>query len=82
MQLKFNNQRQRGNMWSMLAWVVSIPPVIVLIALPYALWRPALWFTLPLVLLYGVGLNALTLKPLARLLQKREDGILEAITRE
>ncbi|MDX9953554.1 MAG: hypothetical protein RBT75_05640 [Anaerolineae bacterium] len=82
MQLKFNNQRQRGNMWSMLAWVVSIPPVIVLIALPYALWRPALWFTLPLALLYGVGLNALTLKPLARLLQKREDGILEAITRE
>ena len=82
MQLKFNNQRQRGNMWSMLAWVVSIPAVIVLIAIPYALWRPALWFTLPLALLYGVGLNALTLKPLARLLQKREDGILEAITRE
>lgn len=82
MQLKFSSQRRGGSLWSTLAWVVSVPPVLVLMALPYALWRSGLWITVPLAVLYSVGLYAFTLKPLAGLLQKREDAILEAITRE
>jgi len=82
MQLKFNNQRQRGNVWSMLAWIASLPPVGLLIALPYVLWRPALWITIPLALLYSIGINVLTINSLAKFLQKREDVILEAVTRE
>ena len=82
MQLKFNNQRQGGNMWSMLAWIASLPPVGLLIALPYVLWRPALWITIPVALLYGVGINVLTINALAKFLQRREDVILEAVTRE
>ncbi len=82
MQLKFTNQRQGGNLWGMLAWLISLPPMALLIVLPYILWRPALYITLPLALIYSVGLYTLTLKPLAQLLQKHEHIILEAITRE
>ena len=64
----------------MLAWFVSSVPVLALTALPYLFWRPGLALTLPLSALYSVGLYALTLKPLARLLQQREYAILEAIT--
>jgi ABC-2 type transport system permease protein len=80
-QLKFSRgTRQRGNAWGMLAWIVSAPPVLALIVLPYILWKPALVITIPLAITYSVGLYALTLKPLAKLLQRREHAILEAVT--
>ena len=79
-QLKFSGGRQRGNLWGLLAWLVSAPPVLALIVLPYVFWRPGLVLTLPLGAAYGLGLYALTLKPLARLLQRREYAILEAVT--
>jgi hypothetical protein len=79
-QLKFTRGRQRSNMWGMLAWAISAPPVLVLIVLPYIFWRPGLALTLPLGMIYSVGLYALTLKPLARLLQRREHDVLEAVT--
>jgi hypothetical protein len=79
-QLKFTRGRQRSNMWGMLAWAISAPPVLALIVLPYIFWRPGLALTLPLGLIYSVGLYALTLKPLARLLQRREYDVLEAVT--
>ena len=80
-QLKYTRGRQRGNFWGMLAWLVSAPPVLALIVLPYIFWRPGLILTLPLGLAYSVGLYAFTLRPLARLLQRREFEILEAVTR-
>ena len=80
-QLKFSRgTRQRGNMWGMLAWVVSAPPVLALILLPYIFWKPGLVITIPAAIVYSVGLYALTLKPLSRLLQRREHAILEAVT--
>jgi hypothetical protein len=79
-QLKFTGGRQRGNMWGMLAWLVSAPPVLLLIALPYVLWPPALLITLPIGLVYSVGLYVLTLRPLARMLQRREYTVLAAVT--
>jgi hypothetical protein len=79
-QLKYTRGRQRSNMWGMLAWAISAPPVLVLIVLPYIFWRPGLALTLPLGMIYSVGLYALTLKPLARLLQRREHDVLEAVT--
>jgi hypothetical protein len=80
-QLKYSRgTRQRGNGWGMLAWVVSAPPVLALIVLPYVLWQPALIVTIPAAIVYSVGLYALTLKPLARLFQRREHAILEAVT--
>lgn len=79
-QLKFSGGRQRGNLWGMLAWIVSAPPVLALIALPYIFWKPALIVTLPLGLVYSVGLYGLTLAPLARFLQRREHAILQAIS--
>jgi hypothetical protein len=81
-QLKFSGGRQRGNLWGLLAWLVSAPPVLALIALPYIFWKPGLALTLPLGAIYSLGLYALTLKPLARLLQRREYAILEAVTAE
>jgi ABC-type amino acid transport system permease subunit len=79
-QLKFSGGRQRGNLWGMVAWIVSAPPVLALIALPYIFWKPALIVTLPLGLVYSVGLYGLTLAPLARFLQRREHAILQAIS--
>jgi hypothetical protein len=80
-QLKYSRgTRQRGNMWGMLAWVVSAPPVLALILLPYIFWKPALAITIPAAIIYSVGLYALTLKPLAKLFQRREHAILEAVT--
>jgi hypothetical protein len=64
----------------MLAWIVSAPPVLALILLPYIFWKPGLVITIPAAIVYSVGLYALTLKPLAKLLQRREHAILEAVT--
>jgi hypothetical protein len=81
-QLKFSGGRQRGNLWGLVAWLVSAPPVLALIGLPYIFWKPGLALTLPLGAIYSLGLYALTLKPLARLLQRREHAILEAVSAE
>ncbi len=79
--LKFSTgTRRSGNLWGIVAWLIATPPVIALIAVPYVFWRPGLWITLPLVALYSVGLYLLTLKPLARMLERREYRILEAVT--
>lgn len=83
MQLQYTSgTRQRGNLWGMLAWFISGIPMTLLIVLPYILWQPALFVTIPVALVYSVGLYALTLKPLARLLQRRENAILEAVITE
>ena len=83
MQLQFTHgTRQRGNMWGMLAWLISGVPMALLLVLPYIFWKPALFVTIPLAILYSVGVYALTLKPLATLLQRREHTILEAVTTE
>ncbi|MGC9396996.1 MAG: hypothetical protein ACP5J4_19290, partial [Anaerolineae bacterium] len=82
-QLQFTSgTRQRGNMWGMLAWLISGIPMALLLVLPYIFWKPALFATIPVAFLYSVGLYAITLKPLARLLQRREHTILEAVTTE
>jgi hypothetical protein len=74
-----NNQ---GNLWPLLSWMITAPPVCILFILPYFLWRPGLAITLPLAALYGVGLYMITLKPLARLLDRRTHSIYEAINGE
>jgi hypothetical protein len=81
-QLKFRGGRQRGNLWGILAWLLSAPPVLALIVLPYAFWKPGLALTLPLGAMYSLGLYALSLKPLARLLQRREHAVLMAVAAE
>ena len=83
MQLNFTSgTRQRGNMWGMLAWFISGIPMTLLLVLPYIFWKPALFVTIPVAILYSVGVYALTLKPLATLLQRREHAILEAVITE
>jgi hypothetical protein len=79
-QLQFGQGRQRGNMWGFLAWGLSALPILALIVLPYIFWKPGLLLTLPLGVVCSLGLYVLTLKPLARLLQRREYVILEAVT--
>lgn len=69
----------QGNLWTLIAWVVASPPPLLLVALPYLLWRPGLWITLPLTVVYGVGLYALTLRPVANLMDRRSDRILAAV---
>ena len=78
-QLKFRGGRQRGNAWGLLAWVISAPPVLALIVLPYVFWKPGLVLALPLGAIYSLGLYGLTLKPLAQLLRRREHDILQAV---
>jgi hypothetical protein len=56
--------------------------VALLVLLPYFLWKPGLWVTLPLSALYSVGLYWFTLKPLAALLQNRQHIILERVTKD
>lgn len=80
-QLRFSSgARQRGNLWGMLAWITSAPPVLALVIVPYLFWRPGLAITLPLAAVYAAGLYLVTLKPLARLLRRREHDVLEAVT--
>ncbi len=78
-QLRMGSNRN-GNLWGMLAWAISTPPVLALIVLPYVYWRPGLILTLPLGLIYSVTLYVLTLKPLAALMKRREYAILEVVT--
>jgi hypothetical protein len=79
-QLKFSRRRQSGSLWGMLAWLVSAPPVLATILLPYIFWRPGLALMLPLAGIYSGMLYALTLGPLSRLLRRREHAILSAVT--
>ncbi len=74
-----NNQ---GNLWLLASWAIAAPPVCLLFILPYFLWRPGLAITLPLAALYSAALYVLTLKPLARLLDRRTHSIYEAISGE
>jgi hypothetical protein len=71
-----------GNMGSFLAWTVGTPLPLVLFLLPHILWPPGQIITLPLALAYGLGLSALTLRPLARLVDRRTHQIAEAIVEE
>jgi len=80
-QLAFTSgTRQRGNVWGMLAWLVSALPVLALILLPYTFWKPGLMITIPLAAAYCASLYLLTLKPLAKLLRRQEYVILEAVS--
>ena len=72
----------QGNLWLILSWMVAAPPVCLLFFLPYFLYRPALAIALPLAALYAAGLYVLTLKPLARLLDRNTHSIYEAINVE
>ncbi|NPV06957.1 MAG: hypothetical protein HPY83_03205 [Anaerolineae bacterium] len=71
--------RDAGNLWTLLAWVIGTPPVLLLLVVPYLLGRPALVVTLPVAIIYSAGLYLVTLKPLARLLDRRADRILQAV---
>ncbi len=81
-ELKQGAQNRQGNVWGLLAWLLGTPPVALLVLLPYFLWKPGLWLTVPLSALYSVGLYWLTLKPLATLLQNRQHIILERVTKD
>ncbi|MBN1313133.1 MAG: hypothetical protein JXB30_17110 [Anaerolineae bacterium] len=81
-QFQFGANQRQGNLWGMLAWLISAPPVLALVILPYFLWKPGLVITLPLGIVYSVGLYWITLKPLASLLQRRERPILDAVAAE
>ena len=76
------NSRNQGSLWMFVAWVVASPPVVLLCLLPYLLWRPGLAITMPLAALYSAGIYLLTLKPLARLVDRRTFQILAAVSHE
>ncbi|MEJ2210890.1 MAG: hypothetical protein P8129_17885, partial [Anaerolineae bacterium] len=60
-----------GNIGTFLAWMVGTPIPMALFILPIFLWKPGQLITLPLAMAYGGGLFALTLGPLARLVDRR-----------
>jgi hypothetical protein len=62
--------------------MASTPPPVALFLLPPLLWPPAQLIALPLAAFYAFGLYALTLKPLAGLVDRRAHQILEAVTEE
>ncbi|MHB0877888.1 MAG: hypothetical protein ACYC5O_17765 [Anaerolineae bacterium] len=72
--------RSQGNLWVFMAWLVASPPPVLLVGLPYLLWRPGVLIALPVAVVYSVGLYAVTLGPLARLMDRRVDRILAAVT--
>jgi hypothetical protein len=71
-----------GNMGAFLAWMVGTPPILLLFLLPYFLWLPAQIVALPLAAVYAFGLYGVTLKPLAKLVDRRTHQIMEAIVEE
>jgi hypothetical protein len=79
-ELKFASGHRQGNLWGMVAWVVSALPVLAMVVLPYLFWRPGWVITLPLAALYSVLVYALTLRPLSRLLARHEHTVLEAVS--
>jgi hypothetical protein len=79
-ELRYRRGRQRGNLWAVASWFLSAFPIIVMLVVPYLFWRPGLALTMPAAALYCGGLYALTLKPLAQLLQRNEYDILAAVT--
>lgn len=81
-QLQLGSKQRQGNLWGMLAWLIATPPVLGLVILPYFFWKQGLSITLPLGLVYSLGIYGITLKPLARLLQRRERPILDAVSAE
>lgn len=80
MKIEVGMRQQRGNAWGMLAWAVASLPVLLLILLPNFLCPALLWVTVPLSVLYAVGVYVITLKPMAQLMMRRESAIFEAIT--
>jgi len=79
-QLKFTSGQRHGNLWGLAAWGVSAAPVLAMIVLPYLFWRPGWAITLPLAALYSGFLYAVTLRPLSRLLMRREHAVVEAVS--
>jgi hypothetical protein len=79
-ELRFASGHRRGNLWGMLAWVVSALPVLSMVVLPCLFWRATWVLTLPLTALYSAVLYGLTLHPLSRLLSRHEHTILEAVS--
>jgi hypothetical protein len=69
-----------GNAFALLAWGIATPPVPLMLMLPYLFWKPGLYLTIPLALFYSIGLYALSLKPLARLMDRRTHQIFEAVS--
>ena len=74
--------RSGGNLGTFLAWLVGTPIPMALFLLPLVVWRPGQILTLPLAVAYGLGLYALTLRPLARLIDRRTHQISEAVLEE
>lgn len=74
--------RQGGNLGVLIAWTVGTPPTVALFVLPVLLWPAAQILTLPLAAVFAFGLYALTLKPIASLMDRRTHQILEAVTEE
>ena len=72
----------KSNVWVLLAWAIAVPPVLALFLLPYFLWPQGQIITLPLAAVYASGVYALTLKPVAILIDRRTHQILEAVTEE
>jgi hypothetical protein len=79
-QLKFTSGRRPGNLWGLAAWGVSALPVLAMVVLPYLFWRPGWAITLPLAVLYSGAVYVVTLRPLSRLLARREYAVAEAVS--
>ena len=58
----------------------GMSPVLAMVMLPYVFWRPGLVLAIPLAAVYSGVLYGVTLKPLSRLLQRREHSIWAAVT--
>ena len=81
-QWKMGGTNQSGGLWSLLVWLIMLPLAVVFVALPYALYRPALWATLPLGLALSGAAFWFALRPLARLMLRREQQILTTVFKE
>ncbi len=71
-----------GNMGTFLAWLVGTPIPMALFMMPLFFWKPGQLLTVPLALVYSLGLYALTLRPLAGLIDRRSHQISEAVLEE
>jgi hypothetical protein len=81
-QWKMGGTNQSGGLWSLLVWLITLPLAVVFVVLPYALYRPALWVALPAGLALSGAAFWFSLRPLARLMLRREPEILAAVLKE
>ncbi len=77
--MTFSSSSSQGNMWMVLAWLITSIPALLLAMVPALLYPTLMIPALVVAVLYAVALYAITLRPLANLLDRHAYRIVEVV---